>query len=101
MSTQTPNHQDERSTQRFGAGYDDNRGSWPASSQTPSRRKSKPFFLTSEFLVLLATVLAVVIAAAVADNFTSPQAWGLVTLLAGAYILSRGLSKVGGSHDHG
>ncbi len=98
MSTQTPPYQDE-TTQRFGNAGGETRGVW---STAPAQRpKSKPFFLTSEFLVLLSAIVAVVIAAAVADNFDAPQAWTLVTLLSAAYILSRGLSKIGSrGHDH-
>ncbi len=36
------------------------------------------------------------IAAAVAENFGSGAAWTLVSVLAAAYILSRGLAK----HEH-
>ena len=56
----------------------------------------------SELLVLIATVLAILIAAAVADNFESPVAWSLVAILAFAYIVSRGLVKRGtGNGDDG
>ena len=91
MSTQTPHYEDP-STQRYGGG--DARGTWGGAPQA-SGRKSKPFFLTSEFLVLLATIVAVVIAAAIADGFDAAQAWTLVSLLSAAYIISRGLSKIG------
>ena len=57
--------------------------------------RGKPFFLTSEFLVLTATIAALLIAAAVADNFDAPLAWTLVTVAVAAYILSRGLAKSG------
>ena len=50
----------------------------------------------SELLVLAAAVLAVLIAAAVADGFGAERAWTLVTVLAAAYILSRGLAR----HEH-
>ncbi len=94
MSTQTPHYSEEGTTQRYGnPGGGESRGMW--STAPTQRRKSKPFFLTSEFLVLLSAILAVVIAAAVADNFDAPQAWTLVTFLSAAYILSRGLSKIG------
>jgi hypothetical protein len=53
----------------------------------------------SEVIVLAATVLAVLIAAAVADNFDAPIAWAFVTLLAFAYIISRGLVKRGTGDD--
>ena len=65
-----------------------------------ARRGGLP--VPSELLVLGATVLALVIAAAVADNFEAPVMWGFVTLLAFAYILSRGLVKRGtGNGDDG
>jgi Na+/H+ antiporter NhaD/arsenite permease-like protein len=56
----------------------------------------------SEAIALAATVLAILIAAAVADNFESPLAWGFVTFLVALYILSRGLVKRGtGRGDDG
>ena len=58
--------------------------------------RGKPFFLTSEFLALVATAAALLIAAAVADNFEAPHVWTLVALLSFGYILSRGLAK----HEH-
>ncbi len=63
-------------------------------------RKGLP--VPSELLVLLVTTLALLIAAAVADNFEAPVAWGFVTLVAFAYIISRGLVKRGtGRGDDG
>ena len=61
----------------------------------PRPPRPKRFFLTSEFLTLVAAVTAIVIAAAVADDFDAARAWTLVTVLAAAYIVSRGLSKIG------
>ncbi len=55
----------------------------------------------SELIVLAATVIAVLIAAAAADNFDAPIAWAFVTLLAFAYIISRGLVKRGSGSDDG
>ena len=55
----------------------------------------------SELIVLVASVLAVLIAAAVADNFDSTPAWALVTVLAAAYMLSRGLARHEHGHGHG
>ena len=93
---------DDRTTQRFGheSGQGQGQGSqpqgfgWGPPQQQSRRRGEKPFFLTSEFMVLLASIAAVVIAAAVADDFGAERAWTLVTVLAAAYMLSRGLSKV-------
>jgi len=52
-----------------------------------------PFWQRSEFWVFLLTALAVGIAAAAADTFDTTLAWTLITILATAYILSRGLAK--------
>ncbi len=62
-----------------------------------TRRPALP--VPTEAIVLVATILAILIAAAVADSFTSPVAWGFVTILAAAYILSRGLVKRGMGDD--
>jgi hypothetical protein len=75
-----PDHDQERS------------GTWGGPQHR--ERRTKPFFLTSEFLTLVATVAAIAIAAAVADNFEAPRAWTLITVAAAAYIVSRGLSKI-------
>jgi hypothetical protein len=64
--------------------------------------ETKPFFLTSEFIVWLFTVIAVLIAAAVtkrgtggADVLDAGLAWTLVTVIGFAYVISRGISKAG------
>lgn len=62
-------------------------------------RRSPGLPVPSEVIVLATLVLAVLIAAAVADNFSAPVAWGFVTLLGFAYILSRGLVKRGHGDD--
>ena len=89
MSTR---YQDEQTTR----GYpQQDRGGWGDGGYSPRRSRSKPFFLTSEFLTMLAAVAAVAIAAAIADGFDATRAWTLITILAAAYIVSRGLSKIG------
>jgi hypothetical protein len=67
--------------------------------------ETKPFFLTSEFVVWLATVIAVLVAAAVtkkgssgADVLTAGTAWTLVTVIGFAYVISRGISKAGAKY---
>ena len=60
--------------------------------------ETKPSFKTTELLTLIAAVAAVLIAAAVLDDFDAPHAWTLVTILAVAYMLSRGLAKAGDRH---
>lgn len=57
--------------------------------------ETKPFFLTSEFLAALLTTLAVLLAAAVADNLDAPRAWLIAGIVVAAYVVSRGLAKSG------
>jgi len=68
-----------------------------SATDTPGRRGGLP--VPSEVIVLAATVLAVLIAAAVDDGFGSTLAWPLVTVLAASYIFSRGLVKRGHGDD--
>lgn len=63
-----------------------------------TRDETKPSFLTTEFYAMIATVAAVLIAAAQADNFDAPRAWTLVAALAIGYMVSRGLAKSGSAH---
>lgn len=60
---------------------------------TGGRGMSKPFFLMSEFLTLVALVVALLIAAAVDDDLGATLIWPLITILGFAYIVSRGLAK--------
>jgi hypothetical protein len=99
---------DDRTTQRFGSegqqGQSGGGGGFGWQPDHRGRKREKPFFLTSEFLTLLATIAAVVIAAAVADDLDARRTWTLVTVLAAAYMISRGLSKIGrgdGRNDFG
>ena len=65
--------------------------------------ETKPFWMTSEFLVLAAAVAGVLIAASmIEDDFEARRAWFYVTILAAAYMISRGLAKAGSRHwgDH-
>ena len=70
------------------------------SGDTPAARRRSPVpRVPSELVVLAALGLALLIAAAVAENFEAPIAWGFVTLLGAAYILSRGLARRSGRDD--
>ncbi len=62
--------------------------------------ETKPFFLTSEFLVWLLAVIALLIAGAVTgdengDDLPASVTWTLFTVISFAYIISRGISKAG------
>jgi hypothetical protein len=74
----------------------------------PTRRLStetKAAFKTTELIVYVLSVIAVLVASAVTDNntdgqgFSAHQAWFLVTLLTIGYMVSRGLAK-SGSRDN-
>jgi hypothetical protein len=97
MSTQGTPYTEESTTRQqsgfFGRDEPGQGGGWQMAHQR--RARNKPFFLTSEFMALLGAIAAVVIAGAVADNFDAKGVWTLVTVLAAAYIVSRGLSKIG------
>jgi hypothetical protein len=46
-------------------------------------------------MVLIGLIVAILIAAGVAGDFRAPRAWLLATVLGAAYIVSRGLTKIG------
>jgi hypothetical protein len=54
--------------------------------------------LTTEFWAMLLGITVLLIAAAASDSFDDNRAWTLVTVIAAAYILSRGFAKGGTAH---
>jgi len=68
--------------------------------------ETKHAFKTTEFAAMLAVILGILISAAAikggdtrgTDEFVARQAWLYVSIVAGAYFISRGLAK-SGSHD--
>jgi hypothetical protein len=72
----------------------------PGTGARPARRagtETKASFKTTELIVYVASVIAVLIASEVADDgdFNAKQAWFFVTLLTIGYMISRGLAKSG------
>jgi hypothetical protein len=65
---------------------------------TGAHDESKWAPLTTEFWAMVVLIVAVLIAAAVSDSLEDVRAWTLVTIIGGAYILSRGLAKSGTDH---
>jgi hypothetical protein len=55
--------------------------------------------LTTEFWAMVLLIVILLIAAAVSDSFNDVRAWTLVTIIGGAYILSRGIAKAGTAHS--
>jgi hypothetical protein len=64
---------------------------------TPRRAtvETKPAFKTTELIVWAVSVIAVLIAAKIADGFGADLAWKYVTWLSVGYMISRGLAKAG------
>ncbi|WP_216653889.1 hypothetical protein [Nocardioides sp. zg-DK7169] len=63
--------------------------------------ETKSSYKTTELIAYVATVIGVLIAAAVVDagDFGAQEAWFYVTLLTIGYMISRGLAK-SGSRDY-
>ncbi len=63
--------------------------------------ETKPFAMASEFWMTVVGIAAVLIAGYVIEDsaFNLFRAWMLATVIASAYIVSRGLAKSGTSHD--
>ena len=67
-------------------------------SATPRTRgvdETKWALKTTEIIAYVATVVAVLIAAAIDDSLDGRGAWQLVTALTVGYLISRGLAKSG------
>jgi hypothetical protein len=60
-----------------------------------TRDETKPSFMTTEMYAFVASVAAILVAAAQADNFDAPRAWTLVAAVTIGYMVSRGLAKSG------
>ena len=69
------------------------------SSQTQDETKLS--FKTTEFWAMGGVIAAILIAAAVSDSLGDVRAWTLVTIVAAAYIISRGLAKAGSRYSGG
>ena len=69
------------------------------SSQTQDETKLS--FKTTEFWAMGGVITAILIAAAVSDSLGDVRAWTLVTVVAAAYIISRGLAKAGSRYTGG
>ena len=69
------------------------------SSQTQDETKLS--LKTTEFWAMGGVIGAILIAAAISDSLGDVRAWTLVTVVAAAYIISRGLAKAGSSYTGG
>jgi hypothetical protein len=57
--------------------------------------ETKPFFLTSEFVMAAVLIAGILIATATTDNLDAPRGWLYAAIVAAAYVVSRGLAKSG------
>ena len=71
------------------------RGRWAAPPRIEYTSETKPFFLTSEFLVFVLLLMGLGIAAATDDQIDARWFWILATAAASFYMLSRGIAKSG------
>lgn len=79
-------------TARAGAAVSD----FAREMRTPETKES---FKTSEFMVLLAGIIGVLLASEVSAEFDAPRAWMAITILGVGYLLSRGFAKAGTTRD--
>ena len=71
------------------------RESGVAGSRRPDPIETKPFYMTSEFMVTALMTVALFVASVVVEDVDSRLAWILGVSLVGAYVLSRGIAKAG------
>jgi len=70
--------------------------------------ETKAAFKTTEFWAMVVVIVAILVSAAAikggdthgTDAFTAHQAWLYVSIVAGAYMLSRGVAKAGSSEPY-
>ena len=71
------------------------RNRWAAPPRTQYTSETKPFFLTSEFLVFVLYEMGLAIAASTSDTIDARLFWILTTVATAFYMLSRGIAKSG------
>ena len=81
---------------------DASRGGGIRAAIADRNHETKASFKTTEFWAMLGLIVAILVSAALikggdngTDEFIAKQAWLYVSILGGAYFISRGLSKSG------
>lgn len=75
---------------------------WAAPPQLSYTSETKPFFLTSEFLVFVLFLMGLGIGTATSNDVDPRLFWILATVATSFYMLSRGIAKAGSrsrAHD--
>jgi hypothetical protein len=68
---------------------------WAVPPRTQYTTETKPFFLTSEFLVYVLFLMGLGIGAGTSDTVDARLFWILATVATSFYMLSRGIAKSG------
>jgi hypothetical protein len=68
---------------------------WAAPPRVSYTSETKPFFLTSEFLVYVLFLMGLGIGTATTDDVDPQLFWTLTTIATSFYMLSRGIAKAG------
>ena len=68
---------------------------WAAPPRVDYTSETKPFFLTSEFLVFILFLMGLGVGAGTSDDVDSRLFWILATVATAAYMVSRGIAKSG------
>jgi len=96
---------DTRTTTRASADVDDTTGAASASRMRPSGRReaqeTRRAFTTTEFYAMIIVIAGLLIAGQI-DSTGLPEqtSWQLATGVAVAYIVSRGLAKIGSQREY-
>jgi hypothetical protein len=68
---------------------------WMAAPRRTQLSETKPFFLTSEFLLFIVYLMGLGIAAGTSDHIDDRFFWVAATVVTAFYMLSRGVAKSG------
>jgi hypothetical protein len=71
------------------------RSRWGAPQRHVHDTETRPFFLTSEFLVYVLLLMGLAITASTSDSIDARFFWIWATIASVAYMLSRGIAKSG------
>jgi hypothetical protein len=78
------------------------RSRWAAPARQIHDSETRPFFVTSEFLVFVLFLMGLGIAASTSPSMDARFFWTAATVICSIYMLSRGIAKSGSrsrSHD--
>ena len=96
----------EAHTERLGTTQRSSRGTGDRVRLTTETKRA---FKTTEFWAMVGVIVAILVSAAAikggdssggTDEFVAKQAWLYVAIVAGAYMISRGLAKAGSSDPY-